>query len=141
LNKTQLKIGWFFDFDKGMVEKPHTIDLEILAPWVSKQRKYWLKEVRNPKYCDKNICLFGVGLFPWKVGDPDDIAFAYISLDQDERKKHLNERGDPHIWHAYNKDIREIVKKLDDGGVKKFDYNNKTVEQMAAEIRTWLESI
>lgn len=134
--------GWlFFDFDKGDVIKPHTKDLIKLQPWVEAQRNFWLKEVRSPKYKNKNIALFGVGLFPWKVGDPKDISFAYLECNQDSRKDRLIKRGDPHIWEAYQKDITTIVNRLDEYGAKKFDTENNTIEESATQIKNWLENL
>ena len=102
-------------------------------------REHWLKEVRSPKYEDKNICLFGVGLFPWKVGFPDDVIYAYLSVDQNLRKDRLIDRGDPHLYQAYQKDITEIVRKLDEAGAKKIDNSNRPIEQTAREIKDWLK--
>jgi dephospho-CoA kinase len=131
----------FFDFDEGAVQKPNTTDMEKLAVWVKSQREHWLKEVRLPKYKDKNICLFGVGLFPWKVGHPDDVIYAYLSVDQNLRKDRLIDRGDPHLYEAYQKDITDIVQKLDEVGAKKFDNSNHPIEETAKEIKGWLESL
>lgn len=130
----------FFDFDEGAVEKPDTTDMEKLAVWVSAQREYWLKEVRNKKYSGKNICLFGVGLFPWKVGYPDDVKYAYLAVDQDLRKDRLISRGDPHLWEAYQKDISDIVRKLDDAGAKRIENSHRPIEETAHEIRDWLNN-
>lgn len=134
--------GWiFFDFDKGAIPKPEKDDIETLAPWVKAQREYWLKEVRNEKYKNQNVCLMGVGLFPWKVGEPDDISFAYLTCNQEARKKRLINRGDPHLFEAYQKDITEIEKRLDDARAKKFDNSNCTVEQNADDVKNWLLSL
>ena len=131
----------FFDFDKGAEIKPRTKNLSKLRPWVEKQRQFWLKEVRLKKYGEINICLFGVGLFPWKIGFPKDIHFAYLSCDQDSRKERLIKRGDPHIWEAYQKDVREIVKRLDEMGAKRFETGNCSVEESAKTIQDWLLSL
>ncbi len=131
----------FFDFDKGIKVKPHTKDLSKLKPWVDKQRQYWLKEVYSKKYGDKNIVLFGVGLFPWKVGFPKDISFAYLNCNQKSRKERLIERGDPHIWYAYQKDVQEIVKRLDGYGAKCFETGSCSVEETAKAIRGWLRAL
>jgi len=131
----------FFDFDEGAIKKSDTKDMEELAVWVGRQREYWLKEIRNPKYRDQNICLFGVGLFPWKVGNPNDVKFAYLSVDQNLRKDRLIDRGDPHLWEAYQKDIDEIVKKLDEAGAKKIDNSDRPIEETASEIKDWLEEL
>lgn len=131
----------FFDFDEGAVIKPDTTNMEELAVWVKSQREHWLEEVRLPKYKDKDICLFGVGLFPWKVGHPDDVVYAYLSVDQNLRKDRLIDRGDPHLWEAYQKDIGDIVRRLDEAGAKKFDNSNRPVEETAKEIKEWLENL
>ncbi len=131
----------FFDFDEGAVEKPDTTDMEKLAVWVKAQRENWLKEVRSEKYAGKNICLFGVGLFPWKVGFPDDVKYAYLSVDQNLRKDRLIDRGDPHLYEAYQKDINDIVKRLDEAGAKKFDNSNRPIDQTAEEIKDWLNKL
>ena len=140
--KHLVKNWLFFDFDNGVKVKPHTKNLKLLGEWVDKQRNYWLKEVRSLKYGNKNICLFGVGLFPWKVGDlKKDAYFGYLSLDQDTRKQRLDERGDPHLWAAYQKDISDIVKKLDQAGAKRIDNTNRPIKETAQEIKNWLESL
>lgn len=131
----------FFDFDKGAEKKPETKDLAKLQPWVEKQRQFWLKEVRDKKYNDKNIVLFGVGLFPWKVGFPKDIHFAYLSCDQNARKDRLISRGDPHLWRAYQKDVSDIVKKLDECGAKCFETGTCSVEESANNISNWILSL
>lgn len=131
----------FFDFDEGAKIKPDTKDLEHLGQWVDKQRNYWIKEVRSPKYGSDNICLFGVGMFPWKVGDIDGISFGYLFLDQNLRKDRLIKRGDSHLWEAYQKDVSRIVKRLDEMGAKKFDNSNRPIEETAKEIKDWLEKL
>lgn len=131
----------FFDFDEGAKVKPDTKDLGLLAKWVDKQRNYWMKEVRSLKYGDKNICLFGVGMFPWKVGNTENVSFGYLSLDQDLRKKRLLQRGDPHLWEAYQKDISDIVRRLDEMGAKKIDNSNRPVSETAKEIKDWLKTL
>lgn len=134
--------GWlFFDFDNGAKVKPHTKDLSLLKPWVEQQRDFWLKEVRSPKYGDKNVALFGVGLFPWKINNPEGIHFAYLSVDQTLRKDRLYKRGDPNLWEAYQKDITSIVERLDELGAKKIENSNRPIEETAEEIKGWLLSL
>lgn len=139
--KHPVKNWYIFDFDEGAVNKPDTKHLNILSGWVDKQREYWIKEVLSPKYGNKNICVFNVGLFPWKVGDIKNVSFAYLSLNQEERKRRLINRGDPHLWEAYNKDVSNIVKRLDEAGAVKFDCDNKTTDEIADEIKNWLISL
>ena len=57
------------------------------------------------------------------------------------RRDRLIERGDPHLFEAYQKNITEIECKLDEAGAKKFDNSNRPVEETAEEIEDWLRSL
>lgn len=140
-NENPIKDWTCLDFDEGGMQKPETKDLGVLGKWVNIQRDFWLNEVLSDKYANKNVVLFGVGLFPWKVTSPERFSFAYIYVDQDIRKERLISRGDQHLWEAYQKDIRDIVERLNEAGITRFDNSNRVLEETANEIENWLNSL
>lgn len=131
----------FFDFDNGAIKKPDSKDSVKLKKWAEKQREHWIEDLKSEKYQNQNIVLFGINLFPWKVGSSKNIHFAYLVCGQESRKDRLEKRGDRHLWDQHHKDVSDIVCKLNEYGAKPLETGSCSVEESAQNIKNWLLSL
>lgn len=141
--------GWiFYDFDKGKYEIPN--DQKDHLDWRKKQTDYWLEVALNHGLNDNlQTVIMGLSLYPEKTFElsnadkfkKNNIHFALINAQDEERKRRLIERGTPHHYQGIKEWYDEFFKKMRESGDCEFDTTNKTKEETAQEIKQYLMEI
>ena len=141
--------GWvFFDFDNGKFPPPK--EGESGKDWRRAQHNWWIQVVK--KIHDTNalhVCIFGVGIFPWQMEElahatilsEEQYIYGVLTCTDETRKERLKSRGSTHIAEYDVKKFEEILNKMKAHGAKEFSTENVTPEEVARDIRKWLESL
>lgn len=141
--------GWiFFDFDNGKFPPPKLGDSG--KEWRHLQHNWWL-EVAATQHKTNNlhVCVLGVGIFPWQIHElpnapllkPEQFVYGMITCAEATRVKRLEAR-DPVRGAEYSAEkFLPIFRKMQDLGVQEFSTENQTPQEVAKEIKTWLESL
>ena len=140
--------GWgIFDFDKGRYPCPE--DESEHLRWRQEQTNWWLEEAhKNALEKGLKTGILGLSLYPAdtkdlpaaQVFDQDNIHFALIHTDSEERKRRIVERGTPR--HLREKDWHEeFYRVMRQDSEREFDTTNKKTEESAEEISEWLKGL
>lgn len=140
--------GWvFFDFDHGKFPPPK--DGESGKEWRRAQHNWWLKVAQAWHAQDVHVCVFGVGIFPWQVGElseskhfaPEQLHYGVITCSREVRRARLQARGTEHIAEYDEEKSAALLTKMHDHGVREFSSEMSEPAGVAAEVRTWLEEL
>lgn len=139
--------GWqFYDYDKG--KHPVPADESDHLEWRKLQSEYWLQVAKENAEQSINTCILGMALYPKNTYElptakyfGDNIHFALIDCEDEERKKRLFDRGTPRHWQGKKDFYAEFRKVNSEHRGKIFDTTDKTIDQTADEIKNWLSSL
>ncbi|PCI25097.1 hypothetical protein COB57_02670 [Candidatus Peregrinibacteria bacterium] len=136
----------FLDFDHGKFKAPsHKQDhLE----WRTKQTQWWLKIAHEEYDTKQNIAVIcGLCLYPRNiielkeahVFNTQNIHFAHLTCDPEDRKKRLYNRGDPHQWQGYKPWYDEFFAEMSEA----FEINTShaSIPKTAAIITEWIQKL
>lgn len=144
--------GWiFFDYDNGAHPMPkEETDQLAWKQYKTTQLLWWIEVMKAQQEKQEcNIVLCGAMPLPWKIDEMDiikecadssSIHHAFLYCNDEERKRRLAQRGDTHIWEAHSGSDRELLKKIEDYGSRKFDTSHKSIPEVAQDINSFLTS-
>ncbi|PIV90607.1 hypothetical protein COW46_02180 [Candidatus Gracilibacteria bacterium CG17_big_fil_post_rev_8_21_14_2_50_48_13] len=140
--------GWiFFDFDDGKFPPPR--DGESGKEWRRQQHNWWLSVAKAWHGQNMHVCVLGVGIFPWQVPeleaaqhfDADQFAYGVMTCSPKTRRARLLQRGTTQIAEYDEEQARGLLAKMKAHGAVEFSTEEKTPEEVAEDIRAWLNSL
>lgn len=139
--------GWrVYDFDKGEYQAPE--DQTKHLQWRIDQTKSWLNKAIENSFNGNKTAIFGLSLYPETnnelIGDkinPEDIHYALLTTEPEIRKQRLTDRGTPQHWQGHKDWYDEYHNKIRQSADLEIDTSNMPVEDVAEQIRNWLQNI
>lgn len=134
----------FFDFDDGKFQPVGG------KSWRQAQHNWWIELASKlHKKQNINVCILGVGVFPWQARDlpsydllaESQYVYAVLTCTEKTRKQRLEKRGSSFVSKCDKSKFKNILEKMLDYNVKEFSTENSSPDEIAHKIKKWLNKL